>query len=141
MTTQSIAAPPSGLAWQLARLTSPFTRAMAGRRFFPLWAVVRHEGRRSGRRYATPVAVRVTDVAFVIALPWGPGTQWARNVLAAGGCIVRWRGVDHQTASPAIIGRAEASPSFSRVQRAILSAAGVDHYLRLARPDARLIAS
>jgi deazaflavin-dependent oxidoreductase (nitroreductase family) len=133
MTTQSIAAPPSGLAWQLARLTSPFTRAMAGRRFFPLWAVVRHEGRRSGRRYATPVAVRVSDDAFVIALPWGPGTQWARNVLAAGGCVVRWRGVDHRTTSPAIIGREEASASFTRIQRGVLSAAGVHHYLRLAR--------
>ena len=136
MTSPPIAAPPSGLAWQVARLTSPFTRAMAGRRFFPLWAVVRHSGRRSGRGYATPVAVRVSGDAFVIALPWGPGTQWARNVLAAGRCVVRWRGIDHETTSPAIIDREEAMASFSRPQRAVLSAAGVTHYLRLARRPA-----
>jgi hypothetical protein len=29
---------------------------------------------------------------FVIALTYGPDRDWVRNVLAAGGCTIEWRG-------------------------------------------------
>jgi hypothetical protein len=45
MTTTS----PTGPAWRMARLTAPMARVLAGRRGFPLWAVVRHRGRKTGR--------------------------------------------------------------------------------------------
>jgi deazaflavin-dependent oxidoreductase (nitroreductase family) len=51
-----------------------------------------HRGRRSGRRYETPVQVFPTDDGYVIALTYGPGADWTRNVLAAGGCELRTRG-------------------------------------------------
>lgn len=98
----------------MARLTAPLARAMAGRRFFPLWAVVHHRGRRTGRELTVPVAVRASADAFVIVLPWGPGTNWARNVLAAGGATVRWKGVDIPVTDPELIGRAEARSHFGR---------------------------
>ncbi len=47
-------------------------------------SVVTHVGRRSGRTYRTPVTAVRTDDAFVVALPYGPGADWVRNVLAAG---------------------------------------------------------
>ena len=122
-----------GFTWRLARLTSPMTRPLAGRRLFPLWAVVHHRGRRSGQAYATPVAARATPDAFLISLPWGPDTQWARNVLAAGGCIVRWKGADHAVIEPELIGPEVALAAFNPVQRALLRAAGVRSYLRLRR--------
>lgn len=109
-------APPAGSSWRLARVTAPMTRRFAGRRFFPLWAVVHHRGRRTGRELTVPVAVRVRPDRFVIALPWGPGTNWARNVLAADGCVVRWRGADHRVSRPALAGRPEARPYFGRFQ-------------------------
>ena len=49
---------------------------LAGRRFLPLWAVLRHSGRKSGKQYAIPVAVIPTETTFIIALPWGRGTDW-----------------------------------------------------------------
>lgn len=122
-----------GFSWRLARLTSPMTRPLAGRRFFPLWAVVHHRGRRSGQAYATPVAARATSEAFVISLPWGTETQWARNVLAAGGCVVRWKGADHAVSGPEIVDPDEALPAFNPVQRALLRAAAVRTFLRLRR--------
>jgi len=76
---------------QLVKLTSPLAIGLAGHRWFPLWAVLRHRGRRSGKQYAIPVAVLHTPDTFVIALPWGSHTNWAQNVLAAGGCTVRYR--------------------------------------------------
>jgi hypothetical protein len=114
MTTTHAA--PDGSSWRLARVTAPMARRFAGRRFFPLWAVVHHRGRRTGRELTVPVAVRVRPDRFVVALPWGPGTNWARNVLAAGGCVVRWRGADHRVSRPALAGRAEARPYFGRFQ-------------------------
>jgi len=115
MTTTRPAA-PTGRSWQLARLTAPIARLLAGRRFIPLWAVVHHRGRVTGRELTVPVAVRVTRDAFVIVLPWGPGTNWARNVLAAGGCVLHWKAADHRVDEPTLIGADQARASFSRSQ-------------------------
>jgi len=76
---------------------------LAGHRFLPLWALLRHRGRRSGTPYATPVAVIPTETTFVIGLPWGPGTDWIRNVRAADRCTIRWKGVDYECTAPAFV--------------------------------------
>ena len=125
----------SRLMRRLGRSSAALTRPFAGRRFFPLWAVLHHRGRRSGRAYATPVAIRASSDALTIALPWGAETQWLHNVLAAGGCTIRWRGTDHRATDPRLIGMAEAADAFSPIQRAILRAAGVRSFLRLRRSD------
>lgn len=118
----------------LARVTAPLSMPMAGNRILPLWAVVHYRGRRSGRSYAIPVAVRATPGAFVIALPWGDATQWARNVQAAGGCTIRWRGREHRADAPEIIGWTEAAPAYRGWQRVLLRIGRVSRFLRLRRP-------
>ena len=80
-----------------------------------------------------PVAVRVTPDAFTIALPWGDGTQWLQNVLAAGGCTIRWRGRNHRTTEPVVIGFDKAGHTFSPFQRMLLRAIGVKKFVRLRR--------
>ena len=117
----------------VARTTAPLSRPLAGRRPFPLWAVVRHRGRRSGRSYAVPVAIRAAADAFTIPLPWGQETQWLRNVIAAGGCEIRWRGSDHTATAPRVIGFADAAGAFHPLQRAVMRAAGIQTFLRLER--------
>jgi deazaflavin-dependent oxidoreductase (nitroreductase family) len=116
---------------QIARLLSPLSRPMAGRRFFPMWAVLRHRGRRSGHEYSIPVAVRVTADGVFIALPFGERTQWARNVIAARGCTLRWRARDFAMTSPRVIGTDEAANAFHPIQRWILRTAGVKRFIRL----------
>jgi hypothetical protein len=66
------------------------------------------------------VAVRPVDGGLLIALPWGAGTNWARNVLAAGGCVLRWRGTDHGMTAPELVGRARALACYSPRQRAVV---------------------
>jgi deazaflavin-dependent oxidoreductase (nitroreductase family) len=79
------------------RLTRPLARRLSG------FGVVEHGGRRSGRRYETPVNVfRATD-GYVIALTYGAEAEWVRNVLAAGGCQLVRRGRRHRLAAPTII--------------------------------------
>jgi deazaflavin-dependent oxidoreductase (nitroreductase family) len=114
------AAAPRNASWRFARATAPAVRVLAGRRWFPAWAVVHHRGRVSGRNLTVPVAVVATPDGFVINLPWGASTNWVRNVLAAGGCVLRWKGSDHRVHHPRIIDAAAARPYYPRLVWAIV---------------------
>ena len=114
----------------LARLTNGLTKHLSGRRFFPLFGTVYHRGRRSGQLYAAPVAVRATPDGFVISLPY-EGAQWYRNVLAAGECVVRWKGLDYPVANPQIVDWSTAGAAFHPIQRALLRMTHVEKYLLL----------
>ena len=58
---------------------------------------------------------------ILIGLPWGPNTEWARNVRAAGGAILTWQGRIHAAIEPRIVDGAEAAalarPAFRGVVR------------------------
>jgi deazaflavin-dependent oxidoreductase (nitroreductase family) len=88
------------------RASEPVAKLLAGRRWFPLWAVLHHTGRKSGRPYAVPVAVIPTRSReiILIGLPWGARTNWAQNVLAAGGATLDWKGGRYAASSPRIVG-------------------------------------
>jgi deazaflavin-dependent oxidoreductase (nitroreductase family) len=113
-----------------ARLSQPIGRLMA--RLFPLWAIVHYRGRRTGRELSTPVQVRATPSEFLIALPWGSSTQWVRNVQAAGGCTVTWRGIDHAVDSPRVLSLNEAI-AFRGWERAALRIVRIHEFLSLRR--------
>ena len=106
----------------------------AGIRFFPLWAAVEHRGRTSGRTYTTPVAIAAsTPDALYIALPWGPGTDWVRNLQAAGGGTVRWKGLSFAVTEPAVVTGEEPLDAAQGIRRRMLSRWKLDQYLRLRR--------
>jgi deazaflavin-dependent oxidoreductase (nitroreductase family) len=50
----------------------------------PWFGRLGHVGRRSGRRYRTPLMAFERGDRWVIAMMYGIDTDWARNVLAAG---------------------------------------------------------
>lgn len=60
----------------------------------PPWAVIVHRGRRSGRRYRTPVLAFLRGRVLIIALLYGEESEWLRNLQAGDGQIVR-RGRTH----------------------------------------------
>ena len=72
------------------RVINPLMRRFAGR--LPGFGIVSYVGRRSGRSYRTPVLVFHDGSRCIFALTHGPGVQWAKNVLAAGGCEIERRG-------------------------------------------------
>jgi deazaflavin-dependent oxidoreductase (nitroreductase family) len=123
-----------GLLLRGARATAGLMRPFAGKRWNPLFSVVRHTGRQSGRAFETPVAARRTDDGFVLALAFGTGAHWYRNLLAAGAGVIRWRGVEYPVGMPEPTSGDEALATFNSLQRAGLRAAGIDGYIRL--PDA-----
>ncbi len=117
----------------LVKATAPVAKALAGKRFFPLWAVVTHRGRKSGTVYSVPVAVLPTDTTFVIGLPWGERTNWAQNVLAAGGATIRWKGVDYTATEPRIVGKDVAVAAAKGLERAIISRGSFPAFIEVQR--------
>ncbi len=97
-----------------------FALLLAGRRLMPLWGVLRHRGRRSGREYSTPVAVITTPDAYFIGLPWGSGTDWVRNVRAAGRCTLRLRGRDHECTDPELVDKGAAAAAATGLLRGVV---------------------
>ena len=84
------------------RVLNPLMLHLAGR---PHWYAARleHVGRRSGKRYATPVVALPVDGGFAIPLPYGPDVDWRRNLQAAGSGILQVDGVRHPISAPRIV--------------------------------------
>jgi deazaflavin-dependent oxidoreductase (nitroreductase family) len=113
------------------RLFNPLTLALAGSHRLPLFAVVHHRGRRSGRSYTTPVGARRTADGFVIPLTFGERADWFRNVQAAGACVIRWKGADYPVVEPAVVDWETARPAFYPVERVLVPLIGIKQFVRL----------
>lgn len=101
----------------------------------PGMGLVVHRGRRSGRRYQTPVMVFPTDDGYVIAMTYGPGTDWTRNVLAAGGCELRTRGRSVNLTNPRVY-RDETAQHIRPVERQVLRLLHLTDFLSLTESTA-----
>ena len=77
-----------------------FSLTFAGWR---IYAVITHIGRRSGKVYKTPVVAHPMPDGFITPLPYGADTDWCRNVLAKGGCTIRWHNVDYPVINPQVV--------------------------------------
>jgi deazaflavin-dependent oxidoreductase (nitroreductase family) len=125
----------NSLIIRLAKATGPVALRIAETGVIPIWAVIRHRGRRSGKMYATPIAIRPTPDGFVLPLPWGEGTDWCRNLRAAGGGVVRWGGAETLVDNPEVIDTADALPAFHATMRPIVRLSGIKKFLRVRRVD------
>jgi deazaflavin-dependent oxidoreductase (nitroreductase family) len=98
--------------------------------WMPGFGVVIHRGRRSGRRYETPVNVFSAEDGYVFALTYGPDTDWVRNVLAAGGCELQTRGRTIRLVSPRLF-HDESRRDIRPFERQVLRVIGVADFLSL----------
>ena len=73
------------------------------------YPVVTHIGRSSGRTYQTPLDAFPTHSGFVLVARYGPGSDWVRNILAAGSAMLRVEGKDWELGSPRLVGVEEAA--------------------------------
>jgi deazaflavin-dependent oxidoreductase (nitroreductase family) len=113
----------------LARLTAPLVGILAGRRFLTIWAMVEYTGRKSGKRYQIPLALHRTPDGFIFPIAFGRGTQWPLNVVAAGGCTMRWNGRTLEVTDPRIVGADVGIPAFAPLERPILRAIRTERFL------------
>ena len=116
----------------VTRVVNPLVLKLAGTRLLPLYGVIEHRGRRSGKVYRTPVVVRRTSDGFIVPMPWGERTDWYRNVRAAGECVIRWKGRAYSLVQPELMeGPTAVRASFSAFERAISTRLGINQYLHL----------
>ncbi len=80
---------------KLSRRVARFNRLITNRIqgtyawLVPPWTVILHRGRRSARRYRTPVLAFGHDQALIVALLYGDESDWLRNLRAGGGQVIR----------------------------------------------------
>ncbi len=119
------------LARRLIHSTNGLMTHFSGTRLFPLWGVLEHRGRKSGRVFRTPIVARRTSDGFFIPMPFGEGTDWTRNVIAAGGAAIRWKGRRYELTDPEIVDPEVAKSAFAGWQSAAFRPVGIEHFLRL----------
>lgn len=100
---------------------------------FGSFALVRHQGRKSGKPYQTPIMVVPLEDGFMSALTYGPNVDWYRNVLAAGQCGLRWHGQEFAIDHIEPLGTTQGRDVFPAPQRFVLRTMGIDHYAKLRR--------
>jgi deazaflavin-dependent oxidoreductase (nitroreductase family) len=115
----------------VARFVNPVILLIAGRRWMPILGILHHRGRRTGRSYATPLGMRPLGNSFIMPRTFGEDAAWYRNVLAAGGCMVTYRGRDYTLVEPEVIDYGTAAPAFPRYERLQFRLIGINEYLRL----------
>ena len=112
------------------RVTRPFADRLPG------FGILTHVGRVSGRVYTTPINIFPDGDDYVIALTYGPHTDWAKNVLAAGGCEIVTRGRSIRLTNPRIFTdtrRRWAPPLARPLLRLVLGSVGATQVMRLTR--------
>ncbi len=67
-----------------------FSRLFAGR--LPLFGIVEHIGRKTGKTYRTPMNVFRDGEDWIFALTYSSNVQWVKNVIAANECVLINRG-------------------------------------------------
>lgn len=70
--------------------------------------VVIHVGRSSGTVYQTPLDAHPTEGGHVLVVRYGPGSDWVRNILAAGTATLRVDGDERRLGSPRLVSQEEA---------------------------------
>ena len=109
---------------------NPAVMRLAGRKHFYA-AAIQHTGRSSGRHYVTPVAAtRVAD-GFVVPLPYGPHTDWLRNLQAERHGSLRFHGQTFAVSSPTVIDAANATAELPPNRRWIMKALGMQNFVHL----------
>jgi deazaflavin-dependent oxidoreductase (nitroreductase family) len=98
-------------------------------------SVIRHQGRRSGRSYETPIVPFATDDGFVVSLPYGPTADWVRNVLAHGSAVLVHEGRTLTVDQPHVVPIAQVEDLFPPSEQRTHRLFRIEQCLRLRRVE------
>ena len=104
-------------------------------------SVIRHQGRRSGRTYETPIVPFATDDGFVVSLPYGPTADWVRNVLAMRSAELVHEGRTLTVDRPEVVPVAKVQALFPSSEQRTQRLFRIEHCLVLRRVEADQSAS
>lgn len=125
---------PQWLARFNRHVTNPVQRLWAG--WLPTFGILEHVGRKSGKRYRTPLTVFSTDDGVAILLTYGPDRDWLKNLTAAGHGRLRRYGKTFGVVDPRVMPKAVAAPSVKGLWRPIFSRLPFEYAVLLKRTEA-----
>ncbi|CAN3130475.1 nitroreductase family deazaflavin-dependent oxidoreductase [Mycobacterium sp. smrl_JER01] len=102
------------------RVTNPVARTITP--WLPYLGTLEHVGRKSGRRYRTPLLVFATRDGYAILIGYGPQSDWLKNVLAGGPTVLHKRGRSVTLVNPRVMSKAEAASLVIRPARLLFRA-------------------
>lgn len=106
---------PQCLAEFNRHVTNPVQRLWAG--WLPSFGILEHVGRKSGKRYRTPLTVFSTRYGVAVLLSYGPDRDWLKNVVAAGDARLKRHGTTFTVGDPRVMSKAEAAPHVTGIGR------------------------
>ena len=115
----------------MSRIANPGITHVAGTRWFSAFGLLVHRGRRSGRRFVSPVGVGGKGGGFLIPLTFGERSHWYLNVVAAGEGSIKWKGKERRVGHARVVAAADAKGAFSPALWLLLSLGGIRTYLGL----------
>jgi len=122
---------PQWLARFNRHVTNPIQKIWAG--YAPMFGILEHVGRRSGKQYRTPLNVFTTDDGFAILLTYGPDRDWLKNFAAAGNARMKRHGRTFVVADPRVVTKAEAAPHVTGLGRLAFPRLPFDNAVLLSR--------
>jgi hypothetical protein len=93
-------------------------------------SVIRRVGRTTGRSYETPIVPFATEDGFV-ALPYGSGVDWLKNVVASGSATIVHEGDTYPVDQPEVVPTAIGTPYMPAKEQRDLRRFAVDECLRV----------
>jgi hypothetical protein len=109
------------------KLVSRVGRAGRSRSIF---AVIDYTGRRSGRRFTTPVRVVERSDGFIIPLTYGPRTSWYLN-LQSRPAHLHWQGRTIPVGNPTLVPTSVVADQLPLPSRFLLWLDGTDQCVRI----------
>jgi deazaflavin-dependent oxidoreductase (nitroreductase family) len=110
-------------------VANPLLRRVAD--LAPYFGTLEHRGRISGAEYRTPLNLFPVSGGFVIALTYGPDTDWRKNLFATGTARLVHRGAEIEVVAPRFIGEREALTAVPGLVRWSLERLNVHEYIRV----------
>lgn len=89
------------------RVTNPVARSITP--WLPGQGTLEHVGRKSGKRYRTPLLVFPIRDGFVVLIGYGLKSDWLRNVFASGQAVLHKRGKSIALTDPRLLSKADAA--------------------------------
>ena len=115
----------------LTHAFNPFILRIAGGWWFPMFSLLHHRGRKSGRVYATPVTAVPRGGWFWFGLAFGEHSGWARNVIASGDADLRYRGTDYHLIDATVVEIADVKSQLPPIVRYGSALAGMRKTIRM----------
>jgi deazaflavin-dependent oxidoreductase (nitroreductase family) len=103
---------------------------IAGRNFGH-FAILTHEGRKSGKLYRIPIIAEPVENGFIIAMTYGKKVDWYENILAKGQCSLHWKHKDYTLVNPQLIDPKIGVTAFPKKLQSVLRRQSIEYYLKL----------